>query len=304
MKKVLLLRSKNHSANSPQYLEFASKIHANLQDIATVDNSSLERLVFDISNTRADIYDADTNASITDYDLIIIHVLTDEFQDEAHALATFCKAKHIRCIDDYSSEVTSNKLVRAVCFAINDIPTPRTVYGPTEKLAALLPEFGEKAIFKDSNGTKGRLNYLVSSAAELQKISAEHPDTRFVLQEFIKNSGDMRVVTINASAVLALHRSASGNSHINNTSQGGTATQLPIDELPPHIKDIAIRAAQSVNVVIAGVDIIISADTNQPFILEVNRTPQIATGAFQPEKVTAYSTAIRDLLTANSTPIA
>ena len=299
MKKVLLLRSKKTSENSPKFIEFAAKIQEKLGADIIVDHSSFDRLLFDMGGQSSTISDVDTGISVSDYDLVIIHVLARSF-DEAHAVAAYCKAKNIKCLDNYPASVTGNKLVMSVCFATHQVPTPRTLYGPVDKLAEIMPELGEKAIFKDNNGTKGRLNFLVKTGEELKQTAAQNPDTRFVLQSFIPNSGDMRVITFAGQPILAFDRTAVGDSHLNNTSQGGTSTLLQVTDLSPKIKNISISAAQSVDIDIAGVDIIVDGNTGLPIVLEVNHTPQMATGAFLPEKITAYSAAIKAWLTTNN----
>lgn len=83
---------------------------------------------------------------------------------------------------------------------------------------------------------------------------------------------------------------------MNNTSQGGAARLLPIDELTVEQQSLALQAAALMNREIAGVDLMFETGTGHPYILEVNASPQIGSGAFTDEKLAIYSNYFKNML--------
>ena len=65
------------------------------------------------------------------------------------------------------------------------------------------------------------------------------------------------------------------------------------------ILDKAEQAARIERLEIAGVDIIQDITTGEYYILEVNRAPQIATGACNDEKMIAYSEMVAEYLSSD-----
>lgn len=159
-----------------------------------------------------------------------------------------------------------------------------------------LPELGKKAIFKDNEGSKGRLNFVVRSAEEIAHIQAEHPSVRFVMQAYIPNSSDLRVLVMDGTTRLVIRRSGTGDSHLNNTSQGGAAEIIDKRTVPAQAIAMAEDAARITKLEVAGVDVMFDDNTGEEYILEVNNAPQISSGSFQQEKVDAYAELIHDLL--------
>ena len=62
---------------------------------------------------------------------------------------------------------------------------------------------------------------------------------------------------------------------------------IPLDEVDQEILELSRASAKAVNKRFAGVDVITHRDTGKNYILEVNHTPQVVTGAFVDEKYKA-----------------
>jgi glutathione synthase/RimK-type ligase-like ATP-grasp enzyme len=137
---------------------------------------------------------------------------------------------------------------------------------------------------KDKSGTRGQGNYLITSQEHMEQIVAQNPDITFVLQEFIANNGDYRVLVTGDEVKLVIHRLANTDSHLNNTSQGGTATIVPKDVLPVKVLDDCVRASKFFGRDISGVDIVKSESDGAYYCFEVNRAPQIDHASFETEK--------------------
>ena len=206
-------------------------------------------------------------------------------------LACYCRRHHISLFDDDFSN-TDGKLYALWRFWEKDIPIAKTVFGPAIFMAQKLAEFGNTGVLKSVQGTKGRDNYLIHSTEELYKIVDDKP--YFILQNYISNVGDWRIIVINFQPQLAIYRSSHGKDFRNNTSVGGDAKLVPLNEVDSKILELAVSAAKALNIKIAGADIMQDNQTGEYTVLEVNRTPQLATGAFTDAKTKILKDLISD----------
>lgn len=207
------------------------------------------------------------------------------------AVACYARKYNIEMVDDEFTTI-DGKLYSMWRFWETGVKVPKTAFGPIEFLGAALNEFGGTAVLKAVDGTKGRDTYLVHSEKEIRKIMKKRADLRFILQDFVPNNGDYRVIVINFKPKMVIYRSANGKDFRNNTSLGGKATLIPLKEVDPEVLELATEAAKVLNIKIAGADVIENRNTNERSVLEVNRTPQLATGAFVDEKLAI----LRDLV--------
>ena len=150
-------------------------------------------------------------------------------------------------------------------------------------------------VVKDKHGGHGNDNYFVQDSAELATILAKNPQIRFIAQEFIPNDRDYRILLAGSQALIIERRGQAG-SHLNNTSQGGTATLIDPDDFPAELVEAARAYATWCQYEIAGVDVVMNVETGKYYFLEINSQPQIVTGAFVPEKQQLIGQYLRQLL--------
>ncbi|MDO4979019.1 MAG: ATP-grasp domain-containing protein [Candidatus Saccharibacteria bacterium] len=200
------------------------------------------------------------------------------------ALALFAHAHGIKMMDDVL-EFNSGKLYQMMNYALNGILVPDTAYGPLEFLKRVfVNDFGGRAVLKSAFGAKGNDNYLVESVEDLERIVTENPEVAFIMQRFIPNDCDYRVVCLDYKAKMVIRRTRTGETHLNNTSTGGIAEVISLDEINPEILAVAEKTAEVSKVAYAGVDVMEDKETHELYIMEINRTPQIMTGSFVEEK--------------------
>jgi D-alanine-D-alanine ligase-like ATP-grasp enzyme len=76
---------------------------------------------------------------------------------------------------------------------------------------------------------------------------------------------------------------------LNNTSKGATARLLTPDMLTEQHQTIVLAAANVMKRDVAGVDLMLDSETGEPYVLEVNASPQIGSGAYEEEKLAVYT---------------
>jgi len=131
---------------------------------------------------------------------------------------------------------------------------------------------GTPVVLKLLEGTQGRGVVLAETykAAESVIDAFIELGADFLVQEFIKEAGgsDVRAFVIGRRVVAAMERSAADGEFRSNLHRGGSASAT---KLTPEERRTAVKAAQTMGLSVAGVDILRSS--RGPLIMEVNSSP-------------------------------
>jgi ribosomal protein S6--L-glutamate ligase len=160
-------------------------------------------------------------------------------------------------------------------------------------------KFNFPVVIKGSGGDRGTRVFKADNLEELEKLVRKLRKTeteegkRYMLQEYIENDGDFRVLVLGEKVLGVMKRSAKQNSKEfrNNYSAGGS---VEVADLPDEVKQLAIKAAKVCGLAIAGVDVAFrDYDLKRPVIWEVNKGPQFkgfmkATGIDVPSEIVKY----------------
>lgn len=270
--------------------EFADRVRKYIRDDIQIETCELSELFFELSREKVAIYHPEKKFDLRDFDLVVIRHI-GKMAVEAHAITQYCENFGIKYTDTYLNRLLlDNKMSTEFLLWFNGVKNwPHTFYGNLTEMKRRFSEFGEKAILKDNEGSKGRLNFLVKSTDEIQQIHDANPDIKFVLQEFIPNNGDLRVLIFNDKPVMVIERRSEGKSHLNNTSQGGTATILPLEAVSDEMLEISKKAAKFTKLQVAGVDVMTDLRNGDIYLLEINNAPQVSSGSFMEEKSEKYA---------------
>ncbi len=151
---------------------------------------------------------------------------------------------------------------------------------------------GPPLIVKLISGTQGRGVVLAETAGAAESVidAFRELDAEVLVQEFIKEAAgsDIRCVVVGNKVVAAIQRRAKQGEFRSNLHRGGSATPVKIT---PQERTTAIKAAQTMGLAVAGVDILRSA--RGPLVIEVNSSPGLegiekATGKDVAAKIVEY----------------
>ena len=300
-KKILVLGSLSTDAGEDAALEtmrafMAEALQAAENDI-NVYFCHVDQLGFVVHNQSSDIFDLRNNANLHEYDLVFFRGKLRASINDVSLVSYYLQKTGVPSLNTaYANRRATGKVPQMFQMHDMGMPIPFSVSASNEYLPELIEmHLTYPIVVKDIHGGHGNNNFLVKNADELQAILSEHADVRFMAQEFIPNDCDYRVLVI-GSKELIIKRQAAGDSHLNNTSQGGSATIVPTDEFPADIIAQSRAYAQRCSYELAGVDIMFDKNSNQPYFLEINSQPQIATGAFVPEKTKMVGEYFRSIL--------
>ena len=175
----------------------------------------------------------------------------------------------------YAIEATKDKLYAHQIFAEKSIPTPKTMLVKHPVNANLVDrEIGWPAVVKIMAGSYGKGVYQVTSKSRFQDfIEFAHgikTDEAIIVQEYVDThpGEDLRVFVVGDRVLGAMKRSASDGSFKANITRGGVGENYP---LTPEIEDLALRVARSLDLQIAGVDLLFGQDGF--LVCEANSAP-------------------------------
>ncbi len=158
--------------------------------------------------------------------------------------------------------------------------------------------FSFPIIIKGSGGDRGTRVFKADNLEEMEKLvrdlrkSETEDGRRYMLQEFIPNDGDYRVLVLGEKVLGIMKRSSTKQSEFrNNYSAGG---KVEVADLPQEIKQLAVKAAKVCGLAVSGVDVAFrDNDFKKPVIWEVNKGPQFkgfmqATGIDVPAEIVKF----------------
>lgn len=131
---------------------------------------------------------------------------------------------------------------------------------------------GAPLVVKLLEGTQGKGVVLAETNKAAESVIDAFRELRadFLVQEFIKEAGgaDVRCLVVEKRVVAAMERRAREGEFRSNLHRGGSAA---ITRLTPQERATAVKAARTLGLNVAGVDILRSKDG--PLVMEVNSSP-------------------------------
>jgi RimK family alpha-L-glutamate ligase len=185
------------------------------------------------------------------------------------------------------------------------IDVPKSIYGSLWFLYEEMTKnsFDFPVIIKGSGGDRGTRVFKADNLEELEELvrdlrkSETEEGKRYMLQEYIPNDGDYRVLVLGKKVLGVMKRSSQDKGEFrNNYSAGGS---VEVAELPEEIKQLAVKATEVCGLAVAGVDVAFREnDLKKPVIWEVNKGPQFkgfmaATGIDVPKEIVLFLSSLK-----------
>lgn len=275
MKKVLLVQK-----GVTELFQDIDAIQQDQQGNATIIPCTYDEFSLDISLKKQTIF---FRHKPLDIDGIYFKSFSDHYFLTC-TLALYCERNHIPFINSSNTSRLSNgKLFQALAFVYANMRIPHTIFFHREKIGSpytrtyIENNLSYPMIVKSVSGAKGQDNYLVKSWAEVEDIMhTSAPKTQYIFQEHIPNDSDYRLLTLNYEVKAAYRRIRhDDSSHLNNVSQGADVKAVDIDSIP-ELAQLASTASRVMQKEICGVDIMLSTETGEPYILEANPNPGLS----------------------------
>jgi len=300
VKKVLILSSAENDHFLKSLHKFVDELNQRSQAQVKFSYATYRDLSLEIINGNLTVSESLKGQPLDIYDLVFFKSFV-RYEEIASLAVEFLKIRKIPFVcSELNSYVSQTKLTQYARLAGAGLLVPDSYYENSSRLASqwtkLVKLLGESLIVKAVDGMGGSTNYFVENEAEFKKAFSDNPKRALICQRFIPNEYDLRLIVANSRVRLVIKRQRQpGSGHLNNTSQGGHASLVDLASLDPGTIQIAEKAAAVFNREFAGVDILFDPK-GSPVILEVNTSPQIATGSFTKEKLDIYASELINLL--------
>jgi glutathione synthase/RimK-type ligase-like ATP-grasp enzyme len=262
---------------------------------------SLKDLHIEVKDNELFVTESSTGRSLDSFDVVDLEMWLKAPQ-QALAATTYLDRHNIPMTTrEPLGVLCDTKVSEIVTMSGNRIPLPHTFTSSSREIKKIFkhtPKFKYPFIAKAADTFGGKMNYLVKSYAELVQALDTNPEQTFILQEFIPNDCDYRVLVMGGKVRLVMRRFRDKNTetHLNNTSAGADSEFLPVETLSLDMQGSVLAAA---NVTgrsgFAGVDLIVDKKTGKHYILEVNDQPAIQVGSSPEVKIPAYMNYIKEL---------
>ena len=203
--------------------------------------------------------------------------------------------KGVVVVNPSESILNSRDKLVACQMMVNDrVPVPITAHvGAWEDTGRSVNRVGGcPCVVKSTEGTHGSGVFLVRSEQQARQLVYQMLERgmRPLVQEYIQESHgqDIRAFVVGDEVVASMRRKAHGSEFRSNFHLGGSVKNI---ELTKNQTEIAIRAAKTLGLNMAGVDMLISE--RGPLVLEVNSSPGLegiekATGVNVARKIAEF----------------
>lgn len=249
---------------------------------------------------------------VDDYDVIFFRT-TGKHWEEVDLVLNSIKRDDVVVLDPLVRNGKPDMACKAwqmLALKTAGIDIPNTVYGSLHYLYEMMEKglgktkkFDFPVIIKGSGGDRGTRVFKADSLGELKTITENlrmseiEEGRRYMLQEFIQNDGDYRVLVLGEKVLGVMKRTSQKEGEFrNNYSAGGS---VEVADLPERIKKLAVKAAKVCGLAVAGVDVAFrDFDINKPVIWEVNKGPQFkgfmkATGIDVPAEIVKFLVSLK-----------
>jgi RimK family alpha-L-glutamate ligase len=213
--------------------------------------------------------------SQTNPDIVILRGVLHAIKKTV-AIIEHLRLEGVRVFDNNLSQMqySINKISDLSKLALRGISLPNTRLSPYfDHFPKLATEIGYPVIIKPINTGKGLGISKVSNPEELKTLiedrkSNQFPAKNLIIQQFIPYIHDLRILVI-GHHTFCMERTPQEGEFRANYSLGGTVKPFDLSETT---RENAIDALESIDMSVAGVDILIT-ENGQEYILEVNHSP-------------------------------
>lgn len=205
-------------------------------------------------------------------------------------LQLYAKKNNIPVVDEYlmsEGPLRRFKSIMSWQLAEDGVNYPKSAYVESFKaLEKELTRWELPVIVKlSAGGRHGMGTFWIREMGDLEKLKhileqrKQHAKEKgekipvfrgFLIQEYIRNDGDYRVMTVGYKCIGGFKRQLKEEKLILNRSMGKSSGV----EVPAEVAEMAEKAARTLGVEVAGTDLVKENGTGKVFVIEVNEAPQ------------------------------
>ena len=210
--------------------------------------------------------------------------------EEVSLLVNYCKQHGVRVVDRVFERedlirIPIPKSVEAKLFIEAGVPVPKTYFGKLSNIKEKAPKiFGYPFVIKGTTGKQGHAVWSPRDEEELDELYEKLEKLRkkekmnFIAQEFTESSQRSRIFVVGGKVLAGITRPTRWRKRfiqkVNGEYPEGKREQL--NPVPEDEAELALKAAEALQIDIGGVDVLRVDKTGELFVLEVNSAPRWA----------------------------
>lgn len=208
--------------------------------------------------------------------------IVERYKNASYIFSKYLEAKNIPFVDNYHAFTRErNKLIQMFLLATNGINIPKTYYSPiygSNKVRNAIKFLNFPIVIKLTNKERGEGVFLAKNRKALCQTLNKNKDEEIILQEFIDNDFDYRILTLGHKTRLGEKRIRMDKKEFrNNTCMGAREEFLAASTIPEKIKKISERSSEIMDIQICGIDVIESRK-GKAYVIETNFAPSFTLG--------------------------
>ena len=203
-----------------------------------------------------------------------------KFFSLAGTLAICLKRLNIPYFDTTFSQVgpDEDKFTNITRLSLAELPTIPTYFSWHDKIMentdGIIREFGLPLVAKKLSSHRGKGVLLIENKDDFKKLPRDFPKDNFMFQKYILSKEEYRILVLKDAVGAFEKKIPQKGEWRGNVALGAKEEFIDINKIPESFKDIAIKAALTLNIQIAGVDLLVDK-AGKTWLLEVNRGPGI-----------------------------
>jgi glutathione synthase/RimK-type ligase-like ATP-grasp enzyme len=222
--------------------------------------------------------------SIDDFDLVYFRN-TKGFSAMVNALAIYLESVKIKFFDrSFTNSFNGDKFSSLMRLALNKLPIVPTFLCSKEAIPQnkkkIVEKFGFPIVAKEVTTQRMQSIYLLNSLEDFDKLpelTTRGNPARYLFQKFIDFDKEFRLMVLGEGVGIIHTKTLRDNTkfQLGYSDINENPEFLNPSEVSNTIKNTAIKAAMTLHIQIAGVDICRERETGKIFVFEVNRGPGI-----------------------------
>lgn len=209
--------------------------------------------------------------SILEFDVFILRSAFRSLKNEMCIVANFLLKNNKTVIDQVIGEnYIAGKMYESYLLSQSGVATPLTmqIFADENKIK-ISEKINFPIIAKPIVGSKGRGVQKIENQTELNNFVILEEKDKFIFQEYISISYDIRVFVVGNKVLGAMKRFVREDDFRSNASLGSKVEKM---ELTDSLINLALKSVQAYGYEVAGVDIV--NEGGKEYVLEVNNAPQ------------------------------
>jgi len=274
MKKILLLVDKIGRKKEA----LALGMQEYLKDTAKVYLGKFSDIAIDVDGK--DIAVKIKGKDIADYSLVYFRRAGIDYFTLAGTLGICLEYLRVPFFDSALAQIgpAGNKLTSQIYLAIAGLPTIPLFYCWPDKVLEnveyIVKKYGLPMIAKKTTSQRGLGVFMINTKDDFAKVLGTDPEGQFFFQKYCPPKKEYRLLVLGEKVrVWEAKIPTDPKEFRSNISLGGREEFYPLKDLPEKMAEIAVKAAKTLRVQVAGVDLLEEKKTEKIWLLEVNRGP-------------------------------